>query len=149
MNFGESVKEEIFGKNIKDEHCKKAFLAGLVRGNGVLFESESGDYGLSFKIAGETRAYRVTELIKEVFGFDVREMSVAEDRLNRRDLFEISLTGAEADRALKGLNVLEDAEGGRRILRQNHRKRVLFPFVFARAVRKRGQLHRAERHREC
>ena len=112
MNFGESVKEEIFGKNIKDEHCKKAFLAGLVRGNGVLFESESGDYGLSFKIAGETRAYRVTELIKEVFGFDVREMSVAEDRLNRRDLFEISLTGAEADRALKGLNVLEDAEGG-------------------------------------
>ena len=115
MNFGESVKEEIFSKPIKDIHCKRAFLAGLVRGNGVLFESESG-YGLSFKIAGENRAYRVAELINEVFGFDVREMSVAEDRLNRRDLFEISVTGGDADEMLKGLNVLKDADGGKSVV---------------------------------
>ncbi len=111
MNFGESVKEEIFSKPIKEDHCKRAFLAGLVRGNGVLFES-GGGYGLSFKLAGEERAMRGAELVKEVFGFDVREISVAEDRLNRRDLFEISLTGQEAETVLKGLGILKDTEDG-------------------------------------
>ena len=110
MNFGEIVKEEIFSKPIKEKHCKRAFLAGLVRGNGVLFESESG-YGLSFRIAGEERAYYGAELIKDVFGFDVREMSVAEDRLNRRDVFEITVTGADGGEMLKGLNVLKDESG--------------------------------------
>lgn len=111
MNFGESIKEEIFSKPIKESHCKRAFLAGLVRGNGVLFES-GGGYGLSFKLAGEERAMRGAQLIKEVFGFDVREISVAEDRLNRRDLFEISLTGAEAETVLKGLEILKETEDG-------------------------------------
>ena len=114
MNFGESVKEEIFSKRIKDEHCKRAFLAGLVRGNGVLFESGEG-YGLSFKIAGEIRAYTIAELIREVFGLELREMSVAEDRLNRRDVFEITVTGAEADRLLTELGILKDAEGGKAV----------------------------------
>ena len=111
MNFGESVKEEIFSKPIKEDHCKKAFLAGIVRGNGVLFESEDG-YGLSFKIAGEKRAIAVSELMSDVFGFDVREISVAEDRLNRREVFEIIITGAEADVVLKELGILKDAKGG-------------------------------------
>lgn len=114
MNFGESVKEEIFSKHVKDAHCKRAFLAGLVRGNGVLFENGEG-YGLSFKIAGETRAYKIAELIREVFGFGVREMSVAEDRLNRRDVFEITVTGTEADRLLFELGILKDAEGGKAV----------------------------------
>lgn len=114
MNFGESVKEEIFSKRIKDEHCKRAFLAGLVRGNGVLFESGDG-YGLSFKIAGEARAYKIAELIREVFGLELREMSVAEDRLNRRDVFEITVTGTEADRWLTELGILKDAEGGKAV----------------------------------
>lgn len=111
MNFGESVKEEIFSKPIKEEHCKRAFLAGLVRGNGVLFDNGDG-YGLSFKISGEARAMKSAELIKEVFGFDVREISVSEDRLNRRDVFEITLTGEEAKAALKGLEILKDVDGG-------------------------------------
>ena len=114
MNFGESVKEEIFSKKIKEDHCKRAFLAGLVRGNGVLFESENG-YGLSFKIAGEIRAYKSAELIREVFGFDVREMSVSEDRLNRRDLFEITVTGKDADRLLSELGILVDSDGGKAV----------------------------------
>ncbi|MBP5466523.1 MAG: hypothetical protein J6Y43_03055, partial [Clostridia bacterium] len=111
MNFGESVKEEIFLKPIKEKHCKKAFLAGIVRGNGVLFESEDG-YGLSFKIAGEKRAMSVSELMSDVFGFDIREISVAEDRLNRREIVEIIITGAEADRALFELGILKDAADG-------------------------------------
>ena len=115
MNFGESVKEELFFKRIKDEHCKKAFLAGLVRGNGVLFENENG-YGVSFKISGERKAERAAELIRETFGFEVREVSASEDRLNRRDLFEITVTGADAETLLKGLNVLIDADGGKTVV---------------------------------
>ena len=111
MNFGESVKEEIFSKPLKEKHCKKAFLAGLVRGNGVLFEGEDG-YGLSFKISGEKRAIAVSELVAELFGFDIREISVAEDRLNRREVFEIIITGNEADRTLKELGILKDLNGG-------------------------------------
>lgn len=115
MNFGESVKEEIFSKPLKEDHCKKAFLAGLIRGNGVLFETESG-YGLSFKIAGEERAMKVSELIKETFGFDVREISVAEDRLNARDLFEISITDKEANAVLTGLDIIKASKDGTSVL---------------------------------
>ena len=111
MNFGEIIKEEIFFKPVKEEHCKKAFLAGLIRGNGVLFESDGG-YGLSFKLNGEERAMKSAELIKEIFGFDVREISVSEDRLNQRDVFEISMTGEDADKVLKGLKILKDVGGG-------------------------------------
>ena len=111
MNFGETIKEEIFSKPLKESHCKKAFLAGLIRGSGVLFETESG-YGLSFKIAGESRAMKVSELIKETFGFDVREISVEEDRLNARDVFEISLTGIEASKVLFELGIIKDSDDG-------------------------------------
>lgn len=111
MNFGEIIKEEIFAKPIKETHCKKAFLAGLVRGNGALFESEGG-YGIFFKVAGEERAMKSAELIKDLFDIDVREISVTEDRLNHRDVFEISLTGKDADDLLKGLEILKDDENG-------------------------------------
>ena len=40
MNFSESLKKEILNKQIKDKHCKKAFLAGLIRGTGELYEKE-------------------------------------------------------------------------------------------------------------
>ncbi|MBQ9485728.1 MAG: DNA-binding protein WhiA [Clostridia bacterium] len=111
MNFGESVKEEIMSKPIKEKHCKRAFLAGLIRGGGVLFENERG-YGLSFKVAGEYRAMHATELIKSVFGFEVREMSVEEDRLNRRDVFEITVSGAEAEEMMSVLGIAEKNADG-------------------------------------
>lgn len=115
MNFGESVKEEIFSKPLKEEHCKKAFLAGIIRGSGVLFEAENG-YGLSFKIAGESRAMKISDLITETFGFDVREISVNEDRLNARDVFEISLTGREARDVLTKLGIIKESKDGTSVL---------------------------------
>lgn len=115
MNFGESIKEEIFSKPLKENHCKKAFLAGIIRGSGVLFEAENG-YGLSFKIAGERRAIIVADLIRETFGFDVREISVEEDRLNARDVFEISLTGEEARKVLLDLGIIKESREGTSVL---------------------------------
>ena len=115
MNFGESVKEEIFSKPIKENHCKKAFLAGIIRGSGVLFETEKG-YGLAFKIAGESRAMKIADLIRDTFGFDVREISVEEDRLNLRDVFEISLTGLEARTVLTELGIIKETKDGTSVL---------------------------------
>ena len=110
MNFGETVKAEIFAKLPKARPRRSAFLAGLIRGNGVLYETDDG-YGLSFKIAGEERAFAVTEMIKSVFGFDVREIKVAEDRLHKREVAEINLTGGDADTVLKGLRIIEEKDG--------------------------------------
>ena len=111
MNFGETVKEEIFSRPIKDVHCRKAFLAGLVRGNGVIFEDGSG-LGLSFKVAGEERCMTVVNLIKTVLNVEVREVSAKEDRLNRRDLFEITLTGEDCLKVLKELEIIKDGGDG-------------------------------------
>lgn len=115
MNFGEGVKEEIFSRLPKTAALKRAFLAGLVRGNGVLFEDESG-YGLFFRVAGENRAIAVFELFKDVFGFEIREISVAEDRLNRRDVTEITFTGEEADRVLKTLGIVGESASGEAVI---------------------------------
>ena len=37
MNFTDKIKAEILAKPLKDVHCKKAFIAGLIRGSGVLY----------------------------------------------------------------------------------------------------------------
>ena len=58
MNFGETIKKEIISKPIKELHCKKAFLAGIIRGSGVLFDN-NGEIALSFKLNKEETAYLV------------------------------------------------------------------------------------------
>ena len=52
MNFAEIIKTEIINKPIKDKHCRKAFLAGLIRGSGMLYEKD-GELGLDFKVNTE------------------------------------------------------------------------------------------------
>ena len=60
MNFADSVKAEIFSKNIKDQHCRKAFLAGLIRGAGILYEND-GELGLDIKVGGKDAAEFIEE----------------------------------------------------------------------------------------
>lgn len=110
MNFGEVIKKELFDKPPKTVSQKKAFLAGIVRGKGVLYETEDG-YGLSFVVVGEERALFIAETIKNVFGIDVREISVSEDRLNKRETAEIDLTGKDAETVLSGLKIIEERDG--------------------------------------
>ena len=52
MSFVDSVKKEIYSKNIKDKHCKLAFVAGVVRGSGSLYEKD-GELGLEIKLSSE------------------------------------------------------------------------------------------------
>ncbi len=105
MNFGETIKKEIISKPIKELHCKKAFLAGIIRGSGVLFDN-NGEIALSFKLNKEETAYLVSNLIESIFDYSVREFSVYEDKLNKKDVFEIVITGEKTVEILKDLEIL-------------------------------------------
>lgn len=105
MNFGEIIKKEILSKNIKEIHCRKAFLAGLIRGSGTLFEKDN-ELCLSFRINNEEGAMLISSYLKSLFDYDVREVSVHEDKRNKRDKFEITISGEEGVKILIDLGVL-------------------------------------------
>lgn len=110
MNFGESLKNEIFLKPIKERHCKKAFLCGIVRGSGEIFEKD-GELGFQFKVGSEETAMQVSLLLKSVFNYDVREISVSEDRLNSKDKIVISVSGSRAYEILNDLGIIIEQNG--------------------------------------
>lgn len=110
MNFAEVVKKEIINKQIKDRHCKKAFLAGLVRGSGTLYEKD-GELGLDFKVNSEEMAMIVANYFHVLFNYEFREISVSEDRLNKRDKFVLTISGSETNRILKELEILIEEDG--------------------------------------
>ena len=101
MNFGEVIKEEIKNKQIKDNHCKKAFLAGLMRSSGLLF-SENDKIGLLFKAPDENVAMICSEFLKSIFNYEVREVAVS-----TKDKFTISLTGSLVSNILEQLGILK------------------------------------------
>ncbi len=105
MNFLESVKSEIINKNLKERHCRIAFLAGIIRGAGTLYEKD-GELGLEIRTAGEELAMLVTAWLRVLFNYEVREISVAEDRLNKKDKFVLNISGEKAVDILKELEVL-------------------------------------------
>ena len=110
MSFAEEIKEEIFSKPIKENHCKIAFLAGIVRGSGVLYERD-GELGIDFKVPSEQSALTVTMLLKSLFNYDVREVTVSENTLSKKDKFVISVFGKGALNVFKSLEILTEENG--------------------------------------
>ncbi len=108
MGFIDSVKQEILTKNLKDKHCRKAFIAGVIRGAGTLFEAD-GNLGLEIRTNNEEVAMYVTTAIKNIFDCDIREVSVSEDRLNNKDKFVMSIYGEEAIKILTELEILTES----------------------------------------
>ena len=111
MNFGALVKQEIISKLPKDSCCKKAFLAGFIRGSGAITD-ENGNIGLIFYVTGENTAAYIETLLSDVFGVVYREVSVYKDRLNNRDRFCLSVSGEKAKTILTELGVLVGKENG-------------------------------------
>lgn len=107
MKFLQQVKEEIFNKNLKDKCCKKAFLAGLIRGSGEIFSSPDG-IGFDFSLPNEESVNQISYLFRLLFKFEIREMSVYEDKLNKKDKFILSVTGEESESILKEIGVLKE-----------------------------------------
>lgn len=114
MNFGERVKKEIINKPVKESHCKKAFLAGVLRGAGVLY-SNDGEIGLLVKLADEETAMTVGVLLDFLYGYEIREITVAEDRLNKKDRFTIYIGGDRAIDILEDLEIFSETEEGLKV----------------------------------
>ncbi len=109
MNFYKTVKEEILSKQIKDKHCKRAFLAGLIRGAGTLYE-KNGELGLDVKISDERAYMLVSAYLYSLYDYDVREISVYEDKLNKKDNFVLSIYGDGAYDILTDLEIIIEEE---------------------------------------
>lgn len=105
MTFLQSVREEIISKPLKDSVAKKAFISGVIRGNGRLFYDENG-LGFDFSVKDEHALSFVSECFAAAFGYEPREVSVYEDSLNKNDVFSLSLKGDGAEKILTDLGVL-------------------------------------------
>ena len=111
MNFGEVVKIEILGKFIKEPALKMAFLAGLIRGSGAIYMKD-GETGLMFSVSEESTLSLAEEYFRSPFSYKFGEVSVEEDRLNKKDRFTISLSGERAAEILCELGILEKSPRG-------------------------------------
>ncbi len=111
MNFGEVIKTEILGKYVKEPQLKRAFLAGLIRGSGALYES-GGETGLMFTVSEETTLALVSDYFLSLFNYELREIAVEEDRLNKKDRYTVSLSGERAAEILAELGILERCSEG-------------------------------------
>lgn len=105
MNFGTIIKEEIISKAIKEKHCQKSFLSGIIRGTGTLYE-KNGELGVEFAVTDEKIAFIVAEYLRNVFGYEIREITCAEDRLNKKNRFNLNICGNSACNILENLGVL-------------------------------------------
>ena len=110
MNFTDKIKKEILSKPIKEAHCKKAFIAGLIRGSGVLYEKD-GELGLEFKAFDEQTAMTLTTAFYELFNYEIREVSVSESQ-NNKSKFYLSISGQKAIDILSELGVIITDEEG-------------------------------------
>ena len=109
MSFCDQVKNEIFSKNIKERHCKLAFIAGIVRGAGSLYEKD-GDIGLEIRVSNEELSTYIADYLRNLFSYEVREVSVGEDRLNKKDKFILNVWGEKTFQILKELEILVERE---------------------------------------
>ncbi|MBO5928313.1 MAG: DNA-binding protein WhiA [Clostridia bacterium] len=105
MNFGRVIKKEIVEKGFKDKCCKKAFLSGLIRGAGMLYEQD-GEIGLDIPLLDEETATLVSGYFLNLFGYEIREFSAYGDKLNKRDVFLISIKGEKGLFILNELGIL-------------------------------------------
>lgn len=111
MNFTKFLKDEILSKKIKELHCQKAFLSGIIRGTGVIYEGD-GEMGVEFSLFSEETAMLTSKYFESVFSYEFREISVTEDRLNHRDKFTLSVSGEKAVEILTELSIIGQDEDG-------------------------------------
>lgn len=105
MSFGDIIKTELISKPIKDNHCKLAFLAGLIRGSGVLIEREDG-LSLEFKVYDETLLNIVSSYFDTLFDYQIREISVSSKKNSVKDKFQITLSSDITFKVLFDLGIL-------------------------------------------
>ena len=81
-----------------------------MRGSGQLYEKD-GEIGLDFKAFDEETAMLISNYFRTLFDYEIREISVSEDRLNKKDRFIISISGEELYSILTELEVFSEVNG--------------------------------------
>ncbi len=114
MSFTAKVKGEILNKPIKSKCCKFAFLSGLIRGNGRIYQIED-KIGIEFKVDSDETLSRVIEYLKILFDYDVREISYEQDKRHNKDKITVSIFGEDAIKILTELSVLIEEDNGYRL----------------------------------
>lgn len=109
MNFTDRIKSEILSKPIKEKHCKKAFVAGLIRGSGVLYEKD-GELGVEFKVPDEQTAMTITTVFSQLYNYDIREVSSATSQ-GGREKFYLNISGKQTLDILTDLGILIEKDG--------------------------------------
>lgn len=109
MNFGKVIKEEILSRQTKDRCCKRAFLAGIFRSSGVLFE-EDGKIGLDFYLYDEETAILTEKYLYGLYSYTIEEIEVEKDNLNKKKKYILSISGEKAEEILTDLEIIEKAE---------------------------------------
>ena len=109
MNFTDKIKSEILSKPIKEKHCKKAFIAGLIRGSGVLYEKD-GELGVEFKVPDEQTAMTITTAFAQLYNYEIREVSVATGQ-NNKEKFYLNVSGQQTVEILTDLGILVESDG--------------------------------------
>ncbi len=107
MNFSDSVKKEILDKFNKDLHCKRAFLAGFVRGAGVLIEQD-GEIGLELKMVSEQAKELVLEYLSTLFGLQTTATTTPVKKSKKHP---ITIYGDDVITVMTGLGVFTFADG--------------------------------------
>lgn len=111
MNFGEVIKSELMSRPLKDLHCKKAFLAGLIRGSGAIVNNND-DICLEFKVNDFNTATIVFAYLKAVFGIEVNGVSLIQDKLNKKNKYDFSLNGSDSLKVLFELGIITENDDG-------------------------------------
>ena len=101
MNFSNVIKNEILGKFNKDIHCKKAFLAGYIRGLGLIVEYD-GVLGLEVK----ANSTKVENIIIEHF-VSIYKLSTDDIQVFSRGKEDKCIIGIYNDNVIKVLSDLE------------------------------------------
>ncbi|MCQ2399293.1 MAG: DNA-binding protein WhiA [Clostridia bacterium] len=111
MNFSKEIKEEIVEKGVGGQCCKKAFLAGFIRSTGSIIRS-GNDYGFECSTDVEQAMEYAVRLIKSLFDYDVGDIFVYEDKLNKKDRYYVECLGERAVEILFNLGILGKATEG-------------------------------------
>ncbi len=109
MNFTDRIKSEILSKPIKEKHCKKAFVAGLIRGSGVLYEKD-GELGVEFKVPDEQTALTITTTFSQLYNYDIREVSTSISQ-GGKEKFYLNISGKQTVDILTDLGILIEKDG--------------------------------------
>lgn len=110
-SFSSQTKTELARVAVRTDCCRRAELLALFRFSGVIGLSRTG-LNATLSTSLEPIAQRMLSLIRRVYDASCDIRRVEREQLNRLERIEITLTGADAQRALLDCQMLKVEQDG-------------------------------------